>query len=207
MPACNFNSTQTSHPALTPSPPRRFYVWHPVDTHRPLILIPEAQFAVLLHQISASFKHLFLNAKEARYRDIGLVIEAFPSHPDLRPRFLGTSRSREQYENMVQNTPLASFRPIAEPDNSKPADPRDKKAFRQMIEDAVELNKARSKAVKTRREEERRVKLQNIGKQLKRAQRYLGLRYKREKGKTFSHPERLWGNSRCFEISFIGSHR
>lgn len=159
-----------------------FYVWHPEDITRPLILVPEVQFAALLRQILAKFNHLLLNAREVYYRDIGLVITAFPSHPDLRPRFLGTSNSREMYDKMVQNTPPATFRPPGEPSASVAADARDHQAFRRMIEDAVALSKTKSKALRTKRQEERMIKQQNIGKQLKRAQRYLGLRRKRDKG-------------------------
>ncbi|KAF2416198.1 hypothetical protein EJ08DRAFT_566986, partial [Tothia fuscella] len=158
-----------------------YYVWHPDGGDRPLVLIPESQFAHLLRDISASFRHLFFNPREAYYRDIGLVIKAFPSHPDFRPRFLGTSSSKQDYDDMVQNTPVANYRPTGEAVPSKPADHRDKKLFRQMIEEAQDLNKAQSKAVKAKKQEERVVRQQNIGKQLKRAQRYLGLRYKREK--------------------------
>jgi hypothetical protein len=162
----------------------RFYVWHSGDAIRPLIVIPEAQFAELLREIDANFKHLSLNAKEACYRD--LVIKDFPSHPHFRPRFLGTSESKEMYDRMVQSTPPASFRPSDEAVSGRAADGRDRQTFRQMVESAVELNKARSKVAKIQSQHQRIAKQQNVGRQLKRAQRYLGLRYKRDKGESRS---------------------
>jgi len=51
------------------------------------------------------------------------------------------------------------------------------------MEEAMELNKAKNKATKAKKNEQRMLKQQNMGKQLKRTLRYLGLRPKRDDGK------------------------
>lgn len=49
-----------------------------------------------------------------------------------------------------------------------------------MMEDAMDVAKNKNKANKDRKKQERFVKQQDMGRQLKRAQRYLGLRSKNE---------------------------
>jgi len=83
---------------------------------------------------------------------------------------------------MESNAPSASFRPAGEKE-VPPPDQRSLEAFKAMIEEAMELNKAKNKATKAKKNEQRMLKQQNMGKQLKRTQRYLGLRPKRDDGK------------------------
>jgi len=64
---------------------------------------------------------------------------------------------------------------------SKEPDSRSLEAFRKTIEECIELNKQKSKQSKAKRREERIAHQQFMGKQFKRAQRYLGLRPKSEK--------------------------
>lgn len=49
-------------------------------------------------------------------------------------------------------------------------------AYKAMIEETIQLNKAKSKAAKAKRKEQRITHQQNWGRLLKRTQRYLGLR-------------------------------
>ena len=65
---------------------------------------------------------------------------------------------------------------------SKEPDNRSLEAFRKIVEECIELNKQKSKQSKAKRREERIAQQQFMGKQFKRAQRYLGLRPKYEKG-------------------------
>jgi hypothetical protein len=73
---------------------------------KPLVLVTFDQFATLLKQIRDKFKGLQgTNPDEEYYTTIGLVIPSFPGHPRFRPRFLGTSSSKEMYEKMVVKAP------------------------------------------------------------------------------------------------------
>lgn len=78
------------------------------------------------------------------------------------------------------SAPSAIFRMTGENASQEP-DSRSLEAFRKTIEECIELNKQKSKQSKAKRREERIAQQQFLGKQLKRAQRYVGLRPKCEK--------------------------
>ena len=106
-------------------------------------------------------------------REEGFVIdfEGLPS--ELRPRWLGQSTSREQYNSWTENLPL--------PDDVKSmAQDRGIEAFRAKMELATEIAKNRSKAKKKQHQAQVVVKRQEMTKQLLRAQRHLGLLPKKE---------------------------
>ncbi|OCK75742.1 hypothetical protein K432DRAFT_408757 [Lepidopterella palustris CBS 459.81] len=153
-----------------------YYVWS-YDGSQHLILISEEQLQTLLNEINREFPGVGL--KITPYdREQGLAIK-FPNHPRLTPRYLGRSSSKVQYDKMASNAPGYSFK-IPTELHAPPPDERTLEAFKQMMEDAMELNKAKNKAKCAKRKEQRILQQQNMGKQLKRAQRYLGLRPKRE---------------------------
>lgn len=156
----------------------RYYVWSPQNV-KPLFLITETQFDQLLHEIDSVFPHLELRGKKEYYWDIGLVVQ-FPDHPLLRPRYFGRTASRADFDMAPVSAPSSTFRMAGE-NTSKEPDGRSLEAFRKTIEECIELNKQKSRQSKAKRKEERIAQQQFMGKQFKRAQRYLGLRPKCEK--------------------------
>jgi hypothetical protein len=148
-----------------------YYIWdtEPLD---PLILVREEQFHALLQEIN---KHLKLSLKITNsQREEGLIAR-FPDHPELLPRYLGRASSREQFNDMVQNTPDSSFRAAGEPSRGKP-DSGSLEHFKQMMEELRDAQKNKNKAKKAKQQQERMGRQVAMVDQLKRAQRYLGLR-------------------------------
>jgi hypothetical protein len=149
----------------------RYYVWD-ADPVEPLILVRENQVQSLLKEINKYLK-LALKITDAQ-REEGLVCR-FPDHPACLPRYLGRSSSREQYDSMASNTPDSSFRAAGE----RPHGPQDSgtlEQFKQMMEDLWEIQKNKNKAKKAVKQQERLGRQTSMVDQLKRAQRYLGLR-------------------------------
>lgn len=91
------------------------------------------------------------------------------------PRYLGRSRSREDYDNMLENVPDHEFRSAGEPE-CPPLDDLSVEAFKQLMEESFEAQRAKNKATKAKKQQERLVKQKTLMDQFKRAQRYLGLR-------------------------------
>jgi hypothetical protein len=115
----------------------------------------------------------------------GLVFD-FPDHPTLRPRYLGCSTSKEQFEDMQHTMPPKSNQEsLIGLDFGQP-DHRTLAAFKRSIEAAMEANKNKSNNSKAKKKEERIQKQQVMTKLLKRAERYFGLRPRRDAGKMTS---------------------
>ncbi|KAJ4992814.1 QDE-2-interacting protein [Stagonosporopsis vannaccii] len=149
-----------------------YYVWD-IDNHaKPLILVRETQVQQLLGQINDHL-HLALRITDQQ-RDEALV-SRFPDHPRCTPRYLGRSRSREEYDNMVDNAPTHDFRAAGEP-SGPPLDDLRLETFRQLMEESFEAQKAKNKTAKAKKQQERLLKQKTLSDQFKRAQRYLGLR-------------------------------
>lgn len=137
-----------------------------------LILVRENQFQDLLKEINKHLK-LGLSITDSQ-REEGLVVR-FPDHPACLPRYLGRSHSREQYDNMASNAPDSSFRASGE----RPHEPPDSgtlEQFKQMMEDLWDAQKNKNKAKKAKQQIERIGRQTSMVDQMKRAQRYLGLR-------------------------------
>ncbi|XPS67714.1 hypothetical protein M3J09_000016 [Ascochyta lentis] len=149
-----------------------YYVWDIDNLSKPLILVHETQFQDLLNEINNHLK-LSLYITDEQREDA--LVSRFPDHPRCTPRYLGRSTSREDYDNMVDNAPEHSFRAVGEPDGPPP-DERTLEAFKQLMEDSFEAQKAKNKAAKAKRQQERLVKQRVMADQFKRTQRYLGLR-------------------------------
>ncbi|TID24366.1 hypothetical protein E2P81_ATG02669 [Venturia nashicola] len=158
-----------------------YYVW-PLDySPKPLILVTEEQFICLIKEINTRFPHLHVDPKDSWYSEVGLTCD-FNSfkHPRFLPRFLGRCSSKDQYDNMVDHSPSAEFMRKDDPTPEKAPDDRSREAFRALVENALAANKAKNKQSKEVRRLARVEKQKVIGKQLKRAQRYLGVRPKKE---------------------------
>ncbi|KAF2118635.1 hypothetical protein BDV96DRAFT_642822 [Lophiotrema nucula] len=149
-----------------------FYVRDFDEPTKPLILVRESQVENLLKEINSTLK-LRLRITDQQRED-GLVAH-FPDHPRCLPRYLGRSNSREQYDQMAENTPTTSFRGTGEgplpPLNEYTID-----KFKQLLEDMWDLQRSKSKKTKGQKRIDNLAKQQDMTKLFKRAQRYLGLR-------------------------------
>ncbi|KAF2091777.1 hypothetical protein K490DRAFT_33126 [Saccharata proteae CBS 121410] len=152
-----------------------YYIWPPQDlSDKPLILIRSDQFLELISEINKVVKGLNFSITDNHYED-SLVLQI--PHPSLSPRYLGQSNSRDDYDNMERNVPGRGRR--AKDEKTLEAPPlRTLQAFKDKIEAAIELNKNKASAAKARKKEARLVTQQEWRRQLKRSQRYLGLRPK-----------------------------
>ncbi|KAF2464640.1 uncharacterized protein BDR25DRAFT_95977 [Lindgomyces ingoldianus] len=154
-----------------------YYVWD-LDEIKPLILVHEEQFQTLLKEINLLLR-LGLKITDEQ-RNNGLV-SPFPEHPRCTPRYLGRSHSRQQFDDMVEAVPSPSFRAPGEK-ISPPLEKRTLEYFKQQMEELLDLQRAKGKAQKLKKKQERIIKQQNMGMQFKRAQRYLGLRLAKKNG-------------------------
>jgi hypothetical protein len=105
-------------------------------------------------------------------REDGLVVR-FPYHPRMYPRYLGRSDSREAFDAMVIPKPSK--------EGSEPAGDR-LQLFLELMEDSFEIAKAKKKGSNEKRRAVQIAQHRDMSKQLKRAQRYLGLRAKSNNG-------------------------
>jgi hypothetical protein len=148
-----------------------YYIWD-TEPIQPLILVRENQVQDLIKEINDHLK-LGLRITDSQ-REEGLVCR-FPDHPACLPRYLGRSHSREQYDSMARNAPKRNFRAAKERSHGPP-DSGTLEQFKQMMEDMWQVQKNKSKAKKEKQQLERLDRHKSMVNQLKRAQRYLGLR-------------------------------
>ncbi|KAF1844507.1 uncharacterized protein K460DRAFT_404802 [Cucurbitaria berberidis CBS 394.84] len=148
-----------------------YYVWD-VKPTKPVILVRESQVYALLKEINDHLK-LALRITNQQ-REEGLV-SCFPDHPRCLPRYLGRSHSREDYDNMVENTPNDMFRAAGEPSHP-PLEGHTLEDFKQQMEELADIQKAKNKATRAKRQLDRHGKQRSMADQFKRTQRYLGLR-------------------------------
>ncbi|RMZ67255.1 qde-2-interacting [Pyrenophora seminiperda CCB06] len=148
-----------------------YYVWD-FEATKPLVLVCENQVQALLAEIN---KHLSLDLSITdQQREEGLLAR-FPDHPRCLPRYLGRSYSREDVDNMARNAPGEKHRAVGEASHP-PLRNGTVEEFKQLMETVVEAQKAKSKANKVKKQQDRLVKNKAMVDQFKRAQRYLGLR-------------------------------
>ena len=135
-----------------------------------MTFVPESQVLALLDEINSAFPNANVHITDYN-REEGLVINFDDiSYPELRPRFLGCSTSRDQYEDWTNSVPAPA------PSSGNMAIPsRNLEAFKAKMEAAVEIAKNKSKARKKERQGEHIAKRQDMVRMLTRSQRYLGL--------------------------------
>ncbi|KAF2232955.1 hypothetical protein EV356DRAFT_487814 [Viridothelium virens] len=156
------------------------YYVHPPQSlaQKPLLLIPLHQVRGLLSAINNTFVNSKLEIS-SEFVDIGLVVQ-FPEHPNLRPRFLGTSTSKAHFDFLELNVPTDSM--MSATGGSVPSpDDRSLQAFKQKIQTMLEVNKTRKNAAQAKKKERRVKRQQDMVRMLKRAQRYLGIRPKSQR--------------------------
>jgi hypothetical protein len=148
-----------------------YYVWG-IEEAKVLILISESQFQELVTEINIGLQ-LSLRITDQQ-REEGLV-GRFPDHPRCQPRYLGRSRSKDEYNSLVDNVPSELFRLTGEPEMTA-LEGNTLADFKKAWEDMLDATKAKSKATKEKRKVDRLMKQKVFADQFKRAQRYLGLR-------------------------------
>ncbi|KAL1796080.1 hypothetical protein ACET3X_006304 [Alternaria dauci] len=149
-----------------------YYIWDVEETSKPFILVRESQVQALLAEIN---KHLNLTLRITdQQREEGLLVQ-FPDHPRCLPRYLGRSQSREEVDSMAENAPNNAYRAAGEASHP-PLEPHTLEGFKQLMANLADAQKAKSKATKQKRQEERMAKNKTMQDQLKRAGRYLGVR-------------------------------
>ncbi|KAK5173931.1 uncharacterized protein LTR77_002612 [Saxophila tyrrhenica] len=145
------------------------YIWSEhYPTAKPVLFIPKYQLQGLLDDINHAFPNAHLKITD-ELREDGLVI----SFDDidlrhLRPVVLGHSTSRDQIDYWTDHLPLPES--VSEDMGS-----RTHEAFRAKMELAQEIAKNKSKAAKKKRQEEVVIKRQGMAREMKRAQKYLGM--------------------------------
>ncbi|CBX96780.1 hypothetical protein LEMA_P099110.1 [Plenodomus lingam JN3] len=159
-----------------------YYVWDIEPGAKPVVLVRESQVHTLLSEINCHLK-LALRITDQQ-REEGLVAH-FPDHPRCLPRYLGRSQSRGEYDNMVDNIPSHSHRAEGE-SSHPPLEPSTHELFRQLMDDLYEVQKAKNKISKAKKQQDRLGKQKAMTDHFKRAQRYLGLRANREAEKNSS---------------------
>ena len=149
-----------------------YYVWDIDDHAKPLVLVCEEQVQFFLREIN---EHLKLSLRITDQQREDALVSRFPDHPRCTPRYLGRSRSREDYDTMVKNAPSPELRSAGELE-SPPLDERTLEAFKQLMEESFEAQRAKNKASKAKKQQDRLLKQKSMADQFKRSQRYLGLR-------------------------------
>ncbi|KAI9717749.1 MAG: hypothetical protein M1812_004478 [Candelaria pacifica] len=151
------------------------YYIHPPSfiSTKPLIFVPAKQVEQLIEEVNDFFSCQLEFPRDAEEVGFRLI---FSDDNTPRPRYLGQSSSRSTFDNMVQNTPEEGYRPAEESSQTEYATDRSLIAFKRKIELGFEATKNRNKASKAKKKGERIQKQQSWIRQLKRIQRYLGLR-------------------------------
>jgi hypothetical protein len=157
-------------------------VWPREPADKPIIFVREEQFSQLLMEVGVKFPNLHIDPKDSYFRQIKLVT-SFPDHPRFLPRYLGRSKSRDDHDKMVLRAPAQ--RPFAfsrdEPEPERAPTDEQVADFNDICETAIDLNRAKSKSKDKTREQKIAIQA-SLTKQLRRAQRYCGLRKHAVKG-------------------------
>jgi hypothetical protein len=107
---------------------------------------------------------------DGTHLDNGVILK-FDNHDTLRPRYLGRSKCQGDFHVMSGSIPS-----IGDIKEDPDYDDKSLRAFKKKMELAVDAQKNRTRAMKARKQEEQVLKKQRYRWDLKRAQRYLGLR-------------------------------
>ena len=110
--------------------------------------------------------------------EVGFLLRFSDDHTP-RPRYLGRCISKMEFDKLESMIPDETFKPEGHSGMPKPTD-RSLAAFRTKIELALDATKTKSKASRAKKKEERVRRQQAWARQIKRTQRYLGLRQRRE---------------------------
>lgn len=139
--------------------------------------MPLAQVEHFIWIINRHLKtHLGIPVME---RDPAFVID-FPDDGTPRPRYIGRSNDYETAVLTKKAIPSKSYRPPNEPaSTTKPSD-ESLEAFKERMEEMLEMDRKKKAAIKSKKQAERYAKQQGYNHVTKRVQRYLGLRERRK---------------------------
>ncbi|KFY02812.1 hypothetical protein O988_01887 [Pseudogymnoascus sp. VKM F-3808] len=154
-----------------------FYIYPPPElSPNASILVPLAQVEHFIWIINRHLKtHLGIPVME---RDPAFVID-FPDIGTPRPRYIGSSKDYETAVLTKKAIPSKSYRPPNEPASTiKPSD-ESLAAFKERMEEMLEMDRKKKAAIKSKKQAERYAKQQGYNHVTKRVQRYLGLRERR----------------------------
>lgn len=113
-------------------------------------------------------------------RDPAFIIDC-PDDGTPRPRYIGRSNDYETAVLTKKAIPSKGYRPPNEPTSgTKPSD-ESLEAFKERMEEMLEMDRKKKQALKTKKQAERFAKQQGWNHVTKRVQRYLGLREKKQK--------------------------
>ena len=138
--------------------------------YRPvLLLLPISQVKQLIEEIASTFK------TETSVPSFPFTISFFDDGTP-QPQLLGTTKSRADFDEMqgIIPSPLAGHG--EPPDNASEALDRSFAAFKRKLDKAVTASKKKAAAGKKKKAQDRFKVIQDWHKQLRRAQRYLGIR-------------------------------
>ena len=151
----------------------RYYLHPPFSLgSKPIVLVPLEQIQQLVTEIGQTFK-------------LSVAVPKFPftltfyADGTPQPVFLGKSCSRDEVNNLQSNIPAAPLDHGDCPDDASSQVKQQFEDFRSKCQAAIEAKgKNKGGASKTKREDDRLLTIRNWYIQLRRAQRYLGLRRK-----------------------------
>lgn len=152
----------------------RYYLHPPFSLGgKPIILVPLAQVQQLITEIGETFK-------------VSVSVPKFPFTLSFHangtpvPVFLGKSNSRDDANNLQSDIPLAPLDHGQCPDSASAEVRQRFEDFKQMCMDAISATKGKGKGSggKKKREDDRLLTIKDWYAQLRRGQRYLGLRCK-----------------------------
>ncbi|KAJ9620758.1 hypothetical protein H2204_012168 [Knufia peltigerae] len=159
-----------------------YYVHPPVSlSSKPIILLPFAQVQKLITEIGEAFKI------EVSVPDFPFTLKFFDDNTP-QPQFLGTSKSRDQFTNLQNSIEMPSESHGECPAKASLCEKQQLSAFRKKCQDALAANtKSGGKSTTSKKkEDDRLLSVHDFNAQLRRLQRYFGLRAKSSKS---PHPD------------------
>ncbi|KAI9839010.1 MAG: hypothetical protein M1837_002297 [Sclerophora amabilis] len=175
---------------------------------KPLLLVPSFQVQGFLNAINTALKTNLVFPYQSE--QLGFLLKFTNDNTPL-PRYLGLSKSRMEFQKLEKRVPQESFQLKDEPPQLLRPSDRSLAAFRKKMERAIDATKNKSKASKAKKREERLQKQQGWRRQIKRVQRYLGLRQRLQDLPVMDVPQPVtttdsWTDVRRMEEAATAAH-
>lgn len=138
---------------------------------KPIILVPYAQVEQLINDIGKTFK-------------IAVSVPKYPftltffDDGTPQPKLLGTSRSRDQFQELQNGIPPTAGDHGESPPGASTEVKQQFEAFRKTCQDVMTASKKKGIAGRKKKEDDRLLTIRDWYSQLRRVQRYFGLRCK-----------------------------
>jgi hypothetical protein len=148
----------------------RYYVHPPESLYRDVVLLlPYSQVLQLVNEIATTFK------VEVSVPGSPFTLSFFDDGTP-QPQLLGNTKSRADINDMQDSIPPPAAGHGEPPANATEGQDISFAAFKRKMEKAAAANKKKNAAVKKKKAQDRFLTIQDWVKQLRRAQRYFGLR-------------------------------